>query len=214
MSKKKFNNNKKVNNKVNNKGERKMNIIEQHQAFYNNQEKEKEEKEMEISIQHQLIVLKEYGIKHLIEKYLSPLYVEAQKSNEFKQATEKVLTDLRKDKTLTEAALYLAEHILVKERGSILDTEKCLLRTCLVIELYIEKILEGWNTKSKEEIYKSLDGLTLRFSKIETVTKCLEKYFVKVDKVEDYVELRNGLYRMIIDMDETVEMYKKYILET
>ena len=209
-----MNNKEFFNKKVNNKLERKMNIIEQHQEFYNNQGKEKEEKEMNIAIQNQLRCLKDYGIKHLIQKYLSPLYVEAQKSNEFKQATEKVLTDLRKDKTLTGTPLYFAEHILVKERGSILDTEKCLLRTCLVIELYIETILEGWNTKSKEEICKNLIGLTFRFSKIETVTKCLEKYFVKVDKVEDYVELRNGLYCMITDMDKTVEMYKKYILET
>lgn len=208
MSKKKF-----LKGKTNkfNKEERKMNIMEQHQEFYNNQSKEKEK--MEIAIQNQLGALKEYGIKHLIQKYLSPLYVEAQKSNEFKQATEKVLTDLKKDKELNGATLYLVEHILVKERGSILDTEKCLLRTCLVIELYIEKILEGWNTKSKEEIYKRLNDLTLRFSKLETVTKCLEKYFVKVDKVEEYVELRNGLYCMIIDMDETVEMYKNYILD-
>lgn len=205
MSKKKF-------NKANNKGERKMNIIEQHQANYNNQGIEKEQ--MNIAIQNQLRGLKDYGIKHLIQKYLSPLYVEAQKSNEFKQATENLMTDLRKDKELSREFLYALEKILFKQWDTITNTEKCLLRTCLVIELFIEKILKDWNTKNKVEIYGRLNGLTLRYSKLEMVTKCLEKYFVKIDKVEEYVELRNGLYRMIIDMEDTIEMYKRTFLNT
>lgn len=201
------------NNKVNNKGERKMNIMEQHQAFYNQKTKDEEKEQMNIAIQNQLRCLKDYGIKYLIQKYLSPLYVEAQKSNEFKQATENLMTDLRKDKELSKEFLYALEKILFKQWDTITNTEKCLLRTCLVIELFIEKILKDWNTKNKVEIYGRLNGLTLRYSKLEMLTRCLEKYFVKINKVEEYIELRNSLYRMIIDLEDTIEMYKSYILD-
>ena len=175
----------------------------------NNKGKEKEE--IEIVIIEHLKVLKECGIKDLVETYLSPLYIEAQKSNEFKQATKELLKNASKSKDNFSRIL---EEMLTKERGYITDTEKVLVDTCIAINFFIEDILKDWNINSKQEIHKYLENLKLRYYKLEIVTKCLEKYFVKVDKVEDYVELRNWLYRMITDIEETVKMYKKYILET
>lgn len=213
MSKKKF-----LKGKTNkfNKEERKMNIMEQHKAFYSYTSEDEKKKEIERKIDEvrkkirtdldkvlfeDIDSIRNLTEKVLINKILSPLYKEAQGSNEFKLEIEELLKNL-KNKKDEESKFIL--NILTKDVGYITDREICIFRTLVLITIQLEELLQSWNNWGKDKKFLKLRDTLYRYDKIDLVARCLGKYFAKVNELEEYVQLRIDLYEIINTLRKTI----------
>lgn len=145
-----------------------------------------------------------------------PIFKEALKSPEYHQALNKLLHRIEREKTgSAENIRYVLKEGVepqMKEYLGLVDKEQYIYYTCLVSACMADLITNNdWVNLEKIDAYNRFCTVPCHIEVIKELFKCTEKYFVRINEIETYTDMRCQIHEVKRYADRMVSLFEEII---
>lgn len=146
-------------------------------------------------------------------KMKKPIFVEAHKSAEYKQEFNNLMNRIETSKNEKDRMMrYIFKEGVepqMKNQIGFIDIKQYIYYTCLVSGVCTDIIKSDWKKWSGIYGYNQFYGIIRDIEAIWEVYKCLEKYFEKVDKMEEFYEGRYIISELKKYTERMINIYRE-----